>query len=103
MTIHLIVSSLDITKSPGPNGIPPAFFQKTSRNICEILQKQMSAPANSLAIATDAEILGLSFNILQLGPCALQLAVNPQQQQFLSVVPQISSFLKIIRLLYDYK
>ena len=44
-------------------------------------QKQMSARGNSLAIATDAEIFGHYFNILQLGPCALQLAVNPQQQQ----------------------
>ena len=38
-TTHFLVSSLDITKSRGPNALPPAFFQKTSRNICEILHK----------------------------------------------------------------
>ena len=38
-TIHLIVSSLDITKSRGPNGLPSAFFTKTSRNIREVPHK----------------------------------------------------------------
>ena len=38
-TIHSFVSELDITKSRGPNGLPPAFFKKTSRQISVVLNK----------------------------------------------------------------
>ena len=38
-TIHSFVSELDITKSRGPNGLPLAFFKKTSRQISVVLNK----------------------------------------------------------------
>ena len=40
-TIHSFVSGLDITKSRGPNGLPPDFFKKTSRQISVVLNKLM--------------------------------------------------------------
>ena len=38
-TIHSFVSELDISKSRGPNRLPPAFFKKTSRQISVVLNK----------------------------------------------------------------
>ena len=37
--IQKIVDEIDVTKSRRPEGLPPAFFQKTSREISEILNK----------------------------------------------------------------
>ena len=37
--IHSFVSKLDITKSRSANGLPPAFFKKTSRPISVVLNK----------------------------------------------------------------
>ena len=36
-TIQKIVDPIDVTKSQEPNGLPPAFFQKASREISKIL------------------------------------------------------------------
>ena len=38
-TVSEILSTLDVTKSRGPNGLPPSFFQKTNRNICKPMNK----------------------------------------------------------------
>ena len=38
-TINCFVSELDITKSRGPYGLPPAFFKKTSRQTSVVLNK----------------------------------------------------------------
>ena len=38
-TVQKIVDQIDVTKSRGPNGLPPVFFQKTSAEISKILNK----------------------------------------------------------------
>ena len=36
-TIRNIMDDIDATKSRGPNGIPPVFYVKTSKNLCNIM------------------------------------------------------------------
>ena len=36
-TIRNIMDDIDATKSRGPNGIPPVFHVKTSKNLCNIM------------------------------------------------------------------
>ena len=36
-TIQKLVNQMDVTKFRGPNGLPPVFFQKTSREISKVL------------------------------------------------------------------
>ena len=50
-TIHSFVSKLEITKPRGPNGLPPAFFKKKSRQISvvpnkllKVMEKQRRIP-----------------------------------------------------------
>ena len=35
-TIRNIMNDIDATKSGGPNGTPPVFYEKTSKNLCNI-------------------------------------------------------------------
>ena len=76
--VNRIEKYIDISK---PIGLKSRLIKFMQNLLTNDTQKQMSARGNSLAIETHAVIFGLYFNILQLGPCALQLAVNPQQQQ----------------------
>ena len=39
LRIFEIMSELDTTKSRGPNGLPPALFKKSARNMCDCLHK----------------------------------------------------------------
>ena len=36
-TIRNTIDDIDVTKSRGPNGIPPGFYVKTSKNHCNIM------------------------------------------------------------------
>ena len=36
-TIRNTIDDIDVTKSRGPNGIPPGFYLKTSKNLCSIM------------------------------------------------------------------
>ena len=36
-TMRNMMDDIDATKSRGPNGMPPVFYVKTSRNLCNIM------------------------------------------------------------------
>ena len=56
-TIRIIMDDINATKSRGPNGIPPVFYVKTSKNLCNIMHsvlrniKRLRKTPNSWKVA----------------------------------------------------